>query len=152
MENLIAYIRSAPPIDTETVQMQPGPMMRVMHATNSFPLVTAEFVDMNSPPPGAIPTDDVMAYGEQRAAFCTACHGADLTGNSMAGGPSITPHETAIGRWTEEEFARAIREGVRPDGSVISTDMPWETMSLYTDEEVHAIWTYLQTVEPVVNE
>ena len=73
-------------------------------------------------------------------------------GNDLAGGPNITPHESAIGTWSEEEFARAIRQGERPDGTAISTDMPWETFSLYTDEEVHAIWTYLQTVEPVVRE
>ncbi|MFN2143092.1 MAG: c-type cytochrome [Candidatus Promineifilaceae bacterium] len=152
MENLIAYIRSAPPVDTENVRLKPGPMMRVMHVTNSFPLVTAELVAMDSPPLGAAASEDTMALGQQRAAFCTACHGADFTGNSMMGSPNITPHESAIGAWTEEEFTRAIREGVRPDGSAISTDMPWETMSLYTDEEVHAIWTYLQTVEPVAPE
>jgi cytochrome c553 len=149
MENLIAYIRSVPPVNTENIEMKLGPMMRVMHATKGFPLVTAEFVEMNRPPAGAISADDVMAYGEQRAAFCTACHGAEFTGNSMAGGPNITPHETAIGNWTEEEFGRAVRKGVRPDGSQISSEMPWEAMSLYSDAEIHAIWTYLQTVEPV---
>lgn len=148
MGNLLAYIRSVPPVDTDYPEMRPGPMLRVMHATKQFPLVTAEFVDMNAPPKGPDP-EDRLAFGKQRATFCTACHGADFTGNSIVGGPNITPHETAIGTWTEEEFAHAIREGIRPDGSAISTDMPWETLSFYTDEEVQAIWTYLQTVEPV---
>lgn len=152
MRNLIAYIRSVPPVVTENVEMKLGPMMQVMHVTKAFPLVTAEFVEMNTPPPGTASTDEVMAYGKQRAAYCTACHGPEFTGNSLSGAPNITPHETAIGNWTEEEFGRAVREGVRPDGSQISTDMPWETMSLYTDAEIHAIWTYLQTVEPVARE
>ena len=149
MENLIAYIRSVPPVDTDYPEMRPGPMMRVMHATDQFPLVTAERTDMDTPPPAATAPDEVLAYGAQRAAFCTACHGTDFTGIEMMGSPNITPHETAVGNWTEEEFSRAIREGVRPDGTEISADMPWETMSYYSDEEVHAIWTYLQTVEPV---
>ncbi len=68
------------------------------------------------------------------------------------GGVNITPHETALGTWTEVDFARAIRQGLRPDGSAISTDMPWESFRLYTDEEVHAIWTYLQTVDPIAKE
>jgi len=152
MGNLIAYIRSVPPVNTENIKMRLGPMMRVMHVTKAFPLVTAEFVEMNRPSPGTASPEDEVAHGEQRAAFCTACHGPDFTGNAMAGGPNITPHETAIGTWTEAEFARAVREGVRPDGSEISTDMPWETLSLYTDAEIHAIWTYLQTVEPVARE
>jgi mono/diheme cytochrome c family protein len=149
MEQLIAYIRSIPPVDTEPLKMKPGLMMRVMHATKAFPLVTAEFVEMDNPPLGVVYSEDTMAYGKQRAAFCTACHGPDFAGNNMAGAPNITPHESAIGSWTEAEFARAIREGLRPDGSAISTDMPWETMSLYTDEEIHAIWTYLQSVKPI---
>jgi len=152
MENLIAYIRSVPPVDTDYPEMRPGPMLRVMHATNQFPLVTAEFVQMDTPPLGAAAPEDVLAFGEQRAAFCTACHGADFTGNSIVGGPNITPHETALGTWTEEAFVQALREGVRPDGSAISTDMPWETLRLYTDDEIHAIWTYLQTVQPVPSE
>lgn len=152
MENLIAYIRSVPPVDTAYPEMRPGPMLRVMHATNQFPLVTAETVQMDAPPPGAAAPEDVLALGKQRATFCTACHGADFTGNSIVGGPNITPHETALGTWTEEEFTSALREGVRPDGSTISTDMPWETLRLYTDDEIHAIWTYLQTVKPVPSE
>ncbi|WP_420629889.1 c-type cytochrome [Candidatus Leptofilum sp.] len=152
MAQIIAYIRSVPPMDTTPVEMRPGPMARVMHATNQMPLVTAETVEMDAPPRSNDASEDVLALGERWATFCTACHGADFTGNSMIGSPNITPHETAVGGWTEAEFARAIREGVRPDGSTISTEMPWETMSRYSDEEIHAIWTYLQTVEPVARE
>ncbi|HXV97527.1 MAG TPA: cytochrome c, partial [Anaerolineae bacterium] len=100
MENLIAYIRSVPPVDTDYPEMRPGPMLRVMHATNQFPLVTAEIVNMNTPPKTAASPEDILAFGEQRAAFCTACHGEDYTGNELVGGPNITPHETAIGAWT----------------------------------------------------
>jgi mono/diheme cytochrome c family protein len=152
MEKLIAYIRSVPPVDTDYPEMRPGPMLRVMHVTAMFPLVTAEFADLSLPPPPAVGPEDTLAYGEQMATFCTACHGPDFAGNAIAGGVNITPHETAIGSWTEAEFARAIRQGQRPNGTSISTNMPWETFSLYTDEEVHAIWSYLQTVEPVARE
>lgn len=152
MENLIAYIRSAPPVDTANPSLRPGPMMRVMHVTGGFPVVTAEAVDLNAPPPGTTPPEDALAYGEQRAAFCTACHGADFSGIDFMGTPNITPHPTALGNWTEADFVRALREGVRPDGSDLSTDMPWETLRLYTDAELHAIWTFLQTVDPVASD
>ncbi|MDX1418300.1 MAG: c-type cytochrome [Candidatus Promineifilaceae bacterium] len=152
MEKIIAYIRSVPPVDTDYPQMKPGPMLRLMHTTNQFPLVTAEMVDLNAPPPGAITKEDVLAFGQYKAALCTACHGPDFTGSDMAGGTNITAHESALGSWTEEDFFRALREGVRPDGSAISTDMPWETLGLYTDEEIHAIWEYLQTVPELEKE
>jgi alcohol dehydrogenase (quinone), cytochrome c subunit len=70
----------------------------------------------------------------------------------MFGSPNITPHETAVGKWTEEEFIRAVTQGIRPDGTTLSSDMPYETFGLYTEEELHAIWMYLQTVEPVAVE
>ncbi|MBC5765591.1 hypothetical protein [Ramlibacter albus] len=41
---------------------------------------------------------------------------------------NITPDpETGIGKWTDAELARAIREGIRPDGSVIGPPMPFES-------------------------
>ena len=44
---------------------------------------------------------------------------------------NITPDsETGIGRWSDAQIARAIREGIRPDGSVIGPPMPIE---LYED-------------------
>jgi mono/diheme cytochrome c family protein len=146
MARLIAYIRSAPPVDTAHPEIRPGVMLRVMHAAGLFPVVTAEHVDRDEAPPAAVNPEDTLAHGAYLAVFCTACHGADLAGIEMAGSPSLWP---AIGSWTEAEFTRAVREGVRPGGTNLSTEMPWEAFSRYTDEEVRAIWTYLQSLEPV---
>jgi hypothetical protein len=39
--------------------------------------------------------------------------------------PNITQDiETGIGSWSDEEIIRAIREGVRPDGTIIGPPMP----------------------------
>lgn len=59
-------------------------MLRVMHVTKALPLVTAEFVQMDVPPPAAASSKDVLAFGQQRATFRTACHGAGFTGYSIA--------------------------------------------------------------------
>jgi hypothetical protein len=46
-----------------------------------------------------------------------------------------------------------VTEGVRPDGTLLDAkEMPWKTFSRYTDEELKALWAYLQTVEPVAVE
>ena len=146
MARLIAYVRSAPAVDTAHPEIRPGVMMRVMHVAGLYPVVTAELVDLEEAPPAAVNPEDTLAHGEYLAVFCTACHGADFAGIEMAGSPSLWP---AIGSWTEAEFTRAVREGVRPGGTNLSTEMPWEAFSRYTDGEVHAIWTYLQSLEPV---
>jgi hypothetical protein len=48
--------------------------------------------------------------------------------------------------WTHDDFRRAIREGKRPDGSVLNEFMPWQTFAKLTDLEVEAIWLYLRSV------
>ncbi|MFO7678725.1 MAG: hypothetical protein R6X34_01620 [Chloroflexota bacterium] len=152
MEKLIAYLRSVPPVDTNHPPSSYGPMLRVMHATNNFPLIPAEKVDAGQPPLDPISPEETLAYGAYVAAFCTHCHMADFAGDTeMFQSPNITP--AAIGAWTEAEFLRAITEGVRPDGTLLDPElMPWETISLYTDEELVALWAFLQTVEPVAVE
>ncbi|WP_026380474.1 c-type cytochrome [Afifella pfennigii] len=66
---------------------------------------------------------------------------------------NITPdEETGIGAWSEEEIVRAIREGVRPDGSLIGPPMPIEHYRHMSDSDVEAIAAYLRNVPPVRNE
>jgi mono/diheme cytochrome c family protein len=150
MENLIAYLRSAPPVDTAYPAASYGPMLRVMHAANLFPLVAAEKIDGDQPPPAIVSPDDTLAYGGYLAVFCTACHGPDFAGIAIAESPSLWP---AITTWTETEFVQAVTTGTRPDGHQMDPEqMPWPSFNLYTDEEVRAIWAYLQTVTPVAVE
>jgi mono/diheme cytochrome c family protein len=150
MANLIAYLRSAPPVDTAYPAASYGPMLRVMHAANLFPLVAAEKIDGDQPPPAIVSPDDTLAYGGYLAVFCTACHGPDFAGIAIAESPSLWP---AITTWTETEFVQAVTTGTRPDGHQMDPEqMPWPSFNLYTDEEVRAIWAYLQTVTPVAVE
>jgi len=68
-------------------------------------------------------------------------------------GPNITPDpETGIGSWTDEQVVAAIREGVRPDNSIIGPPMPIEMYRHLSDEDVRAIVAYLRTVPAVKNE
>jgi len=102
---------------------------------------------------------------------CGNCHtprNADATTNDsmrLAGGflieepeftvysPNITQdHETGIGAWSDEEIMRAIREGVRRDGTIIGPPMPFPSYRGMSDFDVRSIVTYLRTVKPVRNE
>ena len=101
---------------------------------------------------------------------CGNCHTsryADATANEdlrLAGGfvieepgftayaPNITQdRETGIGTWSDEDIMRAIREGIRPDGTVIGPPMPVLSYRAMSDSDVRAIVSYLRTVPPVRN-
>jgi mono/diheme cytochrome c family protein len=65
---------------------------------------------------------------------------------------NITPdRETGIGAWTDDEIARAIREGVRRDGSALFPIMPYPVYAGMDDEDVKAIVVYLRSIPPVRN-
>ncbi|MGG5823123.1 c-type cytochrome [Falsiroseomonas sp. HW251] len=100
---------------------------------------------------------------------CGNCHtpmgpnGPDMSRN-LAGGSvfdeqpfravsaNITPDpETGIGRWTDAQIMRAIREGIRPDGSLIGPPMPFGMYRGLSDGDLQAMVAYLRTVPPVRN-
>jgi fructose 5-dehydrogenase cytochrome subunit len=97
-----------------------------------------------------------------KAADCGACHTAPR-GKPFAGGlaivspvgtiysSNITPSVGfGIGRYTEEQFARAVRRGIRADGANLYPAMPYTSYSIFTDDDVHALYRYfLQAVAPV---
>ncbi|MEX0923011.1 MAG: c-type cytochrome [Rhodovibrionaceae bacterium] len=67
--------------------------------------------------------------------------------------PNITPDaETGIGGWSKEDVIRAIREGLRPDGSLIGPPMPIGLYRGISDEDVEAIAAYVLSVPAVSNE
>jgi mono/diheme cytochrome c family protein len=96
------------------------------------------------------------------AADCGACHTAP-NGKPFAGGlaiatplgtiytTNITPSaDFGIGRYSEEEFSRALRRGVRRDGANLYPAMPYTSYAKFTDEDAHALYLYFtQGVKPV---
>ena len=66
--------------------------------------------------------------------------------------PNITPDpETGIGRWTDGEKIRAIREGIRRDGSPLFPMMPYQFLRHMSDEDVQSLVAYLNTLAPIRN-
>lgn len=118
--------------------------------------------------PGAAPARAsfdaaLIAKGAQLAAIgnCQVCHTAE-GGRSFAGGrpletpfgtfygTNITPDpDTGIGRWSEQAFVRALREGVDRDGRHLYPAFPYEYYTRLTDEDIRALYAYIATREPV---
>lgn len=65
---------------------------------------------------------------------------------------NITPDATTgIGKWTDAQLAKAIREGIRPDGSLIGPPMPVEFYRHLADSDLAAIVAYLRAQPAVAN-
>src|SRR3984885_4502991 len=89
-----------------------------------------------------------------KAADCGACHTAPH-GKPFAGGlaisspvgtiysTNITPSAGyGIGRYTEAQFALAVRRGIRADGAYLYPAMPYTSYSIFTDADVQALYAY----------
>ncbi len=64
-------------------------------------------------------------------------------------GPNITPHpEAGIGRWTEADFVRAMRQGERPDGKNYFPAFPYTSFTKIVDRDLRDLWAYLRTLAP----
>jgi len=72
----------------------------------------------------------------------------DLPGHVIA--PNITPDkETGIGKWSEADIVMALRNGKRPDGSIIGPPMPIPVYHELSDQDATAIAAYLLSLQPV---
>jgi mono/diheme cytochrome c family protein len=62
-------------------------------------------------------------------------------------GPNITPHPQAgIGRWSEQDFFRAMRQGERPDGAHYYPAFPYTSFTRITDQDLRDLWAYLRSL------
>ncbi len=66
---------------------------------------------------------------------------------------NLTPDkETGLGNWREEDFVQAIKTGKHAGvGRPIMPPMPWPAMSRLTEDDLRAMFRYLQTVPPIRN-
>ncbi|WP_037378925.1 cytochrome c [Serratia sp. M24T3] len=97
------------------------------------------------------------------AADCGACHTPPNDGAAMSGGyaiqsplgtiyaSNITPSKVAgIGNYSEQDFARAVREGINKQGQYLYPAMPYISYSRITDQDIHALYAYfMHGVAPV---
>jgi mono/diheme cytochrome c family protein len=75
---------------------------------------------------------------------------ADFPGTLVA--PNLTPDpETGSGGWTDDQIARAIREGVKHDDTILFPAMPYSEYKTLSDEDLASVVVYLRSVPPVRN-
>ena len=148
---LIAYVKSVPPVDNVLPERRIDLLGRLMMAVGMFPPAAAEQIDHTTPPPAAPEAGVTADYGQYLTRTCTECHGANLNGapfgppGEEVPSPNLTPGGE-LASWSEEDFIKTLRSGVTPSGHQLITDMPWMYYGQMTDEELQAMWLYLQSL------
>ncbi|HEY9133326.1 MAG TPA: cytochrome c [Dyella sp.] len=116
---------------------------------------------------GAPTGSDVIARGEYlaKAADCTACHTVPGSNKPFAGGVAFTlpfgtiyssnitaDETTGIGSWSDDDFVRAVREGVRKDGAHLYPAFPYTSYTQLSRADVLAIKAYLFSLPKIQQE
>ena len=99
-----------------------------------------------------------------RMGDCAACHTAKPSKPFAGDFPLRTPFgtiytsnltpddETGIGKWTKNDFYRAMHEGKRPDGTRLYPAFPYTHFTLVTREDSDDIFAYLKSLKPIHQE
>jgi hypothetical protein len=108
-------------------------------------------------------SNDLVAYGKYIVTGkieCWTCHSAsfktggnpipDRQGNIVYSANLTPDPQTGIGSWTEDQFAKALKYGIRPDGT--TNRYPMVPYTRMTDHECQCIFAYLNSLTPVHNE
>jgi mono/diheme cytochrome c family protein len=156
---MVAYLQSVPAVENE-----------VPRTTFRIPLPPSW-----GPPLGVVPDvprDDPVAYGAYLLGplgHCTECHTPLVQGqfdwsrigaggntfhnplgmNFSAVSSNITQHpELGLGKWTDDEIKRAIRDGIRRNGEELLPFMGFSFYKNISDEDLDAMVAYMRTIPP----
>ena len=154
LADLVAYLKSLPPVDNEQPRTDLGPMGRVMLALGKLPpaiIPNVTTIDHDGPRPVAPKSGATVEYGEYLARTCAMCHGSNFNGQTVREGGNVyvalnLTRGGEVGFWSEEQFFRTMRTGLTPAGHQLTDFMPWKYFGQMTDDELKAVWLYLQSL------
>jgi mono/diheme cytochrome c family protein len=145
---IIRGIRSMAPAGEELPETRVGLMIRTFLVAGEFdpdsPLsgMIADHID--SVPMARPPSSDPLATGQYLAQIaCTECHGSDLQGDGLD-----TPSLSMVKAYDLATFRGLMREGLALGDRELElmSDMGRERFKYFTDAEIEALHTYLQTL------
>ena len=152
---VIAYIESVPPVD----HVQPPSSISftgrvVMTLVPAITFMPAEVIPFDAPRPAAPDAGVTAAYGEYLTYSCKVCHGLTMSGGVIPGFPSDWPPApnltwgagSRLSAWMEEDFFTMMRTGMRHGKQIDPKYMPWSSYKYMSDNELRAVWVYLQSL------
>jgi len=147
---IIAYLKTLPPVDNEVGESDLGPLGRTL-ASFVGGLIPASLIDHEAQRPQSPAVGVTAEYGEYLSGICAVCHGDGLSGSRVPGNDRVeAPDITSggeIGTWTKSQFVQTIRSGTTPRGNLLDPRfMPWNRFTQMTNDELDAIWLYLESL------
>ena len=167
--SIIAFMKSDDSLVRKTINLNPKPKFSfltkiLLHTVISPP----RYNDKKMPPPD---TNDAVSFGRYLATAkfsCYECHSLNMVTTNYnqpekswrffkGGNPHVnenrekiyTPNITGdsargIGKWTEQQFVKTLRNGIKPDGSQLRD--PMFPFYLLTEKEAKCIYRYLNSL------
>jgi len=149
-----SYVRSLPAVAGTGSEFRVPLLVRFLYAAGMIK-DAAEKIDHNLPPEQPFASNDEIAHGAYVAAACKGCHNEFLSGGLIPGAPPTWPPAANLTPGVDgvlplypnaEALAAMFRSGKRPNGSAVSTVMPFGMLSAMSDEDVNALYGFLKTV------
>ncbi len=150
---LVSYVRQFKPQEgTQAVVELPRPAW-VLYGLGAI-LDAAARIDHQLAPSRPVPAGVTVANGQYVANMCIGCHGANLAGGKIPGGPPDWPDaadirpgsqsaDSTMARYPEAaSFVAMLRTGKRPDGTPIQA-MPFESLGQLSDVDAKALYLFL---------
>jgi hypothetical protein len=161
---VIAYLRAQPPVKSFRPERELDFPLNIVFRFYPRPL---------EGPVASIPQSDTVAYGKYltKVARCEFCHTQRASrgeleprqdrlmsggvpffmGTEMHYSKNLTSHPDGLGNWTKELFIARFRVTTKPFPvkEEDNSEMNWVEFSGISDEDLGAIWDYLQTLPPM---
>lgn len=149
MGALVSYLKTLEPVDNELPPFEMKPLGKLIMGVDEAMTTAPGMMPDRARVTGAVrgPTAE---WGHYRASvICMVCHGGNLQG-AQPPDPDAPPAPDlrVVGGWGLDGFLEFFRTGTNPSGREINKDyMPWDKFAHLGDEELTAIYRYLETID-----
>lgn len=152
---VVSYLRSVPNVDKPNGPLKFGVLGKVLDRQGAFVADVARKISAGPVEIYNGQPEPTANYGKFIAKSCMGCHGETFSGGKIPGAPAdmpiplnLTPHETGLKGWTQDDFNKLIVKGDRKNGQKLNPFMPIENYGQMDDTEKTALFTYLMSLPP----
>ncbi|HYJ96837.1 MAG TPA: cytochrome c [Burkholderiaceae bacterium] len=147
---LVAYARTLPPAGGGAAEITLPLPVRALYGAGAIK-DAADKIDHSLPVQQPVTEGVTLEHGQYVANMCKGCHGAELAGGKVPGGPPDWPpagkltrgEGNAMDRYASADSMIAMfRSGKRADGSAVQV-MPFESLAKMSDTDLRALHLYL---------
>jgi mono/diheme cytochrome c family protein len=148
---LVAHVRALPPQSGQAAVVNLPLPVKALYGFGVIKDAAAR-IDHSLPPQLPVPEGVTIEHGRYVANMCIGCHGAQLQGGKIPGGPPDWPpaskltagEGSVMGRYADADALIAMfRSGKRPDGSAVQV-MPFESLREMSETDLRALYLYLR--------